>query len=249
MASVTANTLSFHFPGAFMKSMTPDIYVVDGNITLFYGSHSEGYKKDILHSSLLAQLIANGTPDTELNAYRKTLNTLFWTVNSFENRTIKKEPSSLLTLAKAGLSSALTEEQLQQLSNAFTIIKQLPDDSPIIEAILNKIQREHIPAANPDNFLPSENSTFSISTLLTIVRENKTTLSLQISFETSRSVDITILDKVISQKTILGDPETFLWSTHLLEDKYDAIRNQVTEKLGSKVDTHLFHVDPTALIH
>ncbi|EXF92426.1 hypothetical protein HK44_012270 [Pseudomonas fluorescens HK44] len=232
-----------------MKSMTPDIYLVDGNITLFYGSHSEGYKKDILHSSLLAQLIANSTPDTELNAYRKTLSIFSWATNSFENRRIKKEPSSLLTLAKTGLSSALTEEQLQQFSNVFTIIKQLPDDSPIIEAILNKTQREHIPAANPDTSLPSVKPTFSISMLLTIVRENKTTLSLQISFETSRSVDITILDQVIPEKTILGDPETFLWTTHLLEEKYDAIRNQVTEKLGSKVDTHLFHVDPTALIH
>lgn len=231
-----------------MPSTAPDIYVVDGNITLFYGVHSDNFKKDILHSSLLAQLSANSTPDTWFAAYKKTLNTLFWELKSFENRTIKKEPSSFLTLAKIGLSSALQEEQLQQLGHAFSIIKQLPDDSPIIKAILNKTQRENVPAAHPGSLIPGEKTTFTISTLLTIVCENKTTLSFHLSFKTSRAVDITILDQAISQKTILGDPETVLWSTHLLEDKYEAVRNKVIGKLGSTVDTHLFHLDPAAPI-
>ncbi|TVT83835.1 hypothetical protein [Pseudomonas sp. H3(2019)] len=232
-----------------MTSMPPDIYVADGNITLFYGSHSERFKKDTLYSSLLAQLVANSTPNTWFASYKKTLSTLFWSLNSFGNRRIKKEPSSVLTLAKIGLSSALREEQLQQLGNAFSIIKQLPDDSPIVKAILNKIQRENVPSANPGNPVAAERTTFTISTLLTIVCKNKTTLSLHISFKSYSAVDITILDQVISQRTILDDPETFLWSTSLLEDKYETVRNQVTGKLGSTVDTHLFHINPTAPIH
>ncbi|APC16192.1 hypothetical protein BLL42_10805 [Pseudomonas frederiksbergensis] len=232
-----------------MKPTAPDIYVVDGNITLFYGLHSDDFKKDILHSSLLAQLTANSTPDTWFADYKKTLNNLFWALKSFENRTIKKEPSSFLSLAKIGLSSALQEEQLQQLGHAFSIIKQLPDDSPIIKAVLNKIQRKNAPVAHPGSLIPGEKTTFTISTLLTIVCENKTTLSFHLSFKTSRAVDITILDQEISQRAILDDPETVLWTTHLQEDKYEGVRNRVTGKLGSTVNTHLFHIDPATPIH
>lgn len=234
-----------------MNYLTPDIYIVDGNIILFCGSHPESFKKDILHSSLLGQLVANTPttnntpPNTWFTAYRKTLGKLFWNQKSLGSNNIKSEPSSILSLAQIGLSGTLQREQLQQLSNAFSIIKQLPDDSLAIEAILNKIQRKNISTAGISDDRPDEKYTFTVSTLLTIVCENKTIISFQVSLETSRAVDITILDQALSKKNILGDPETTLWSTYLIEDKYASVRNQIIEKLGTKTKTHLFHIEST----
>lgn len=231
-----------------MNYLTPDIYIIDGNITLFCGSHSEDFKKDILHSSLLGQLVANTStinnthPNTWFTSYRKTLGNLFWNLKGLGNNNIKNEPSSILSLAQTGLSRTLKKEQLQQLADAFSIIKQLPDDSLAIEAILSKIQRKNISTVEIDDDRPDEEYTFTVSILLTIICENKTIISFQVSFETSRAVDITILDQTLSKKNILGDPETTLWSTYLIENKYASVRNQVIEKLGTKTKTHLFHI-------
>ena len=235
-----------------MNYLTPDTYIVDGNITLFCGSHSENFKRDILYSSLLGQLVANTStanniPSTWFASYRKTLGHLFWNLKSLGNNSIANEPSSILSLAQTGLLGVLQREQLQQLSNAFTLIKQLPDDSPAIEAILSKIQRENISTAGIGDDRRDEKSTFTVSTLLTIVCENKAIISFQVSLKTSHAVDITILDQALSEKNILGDPETTVWSTYLIEDKYASVRNQIIEKLGSKTKTNLFQVSPPAL--
>lgn len=234
-----------------MNYVTPDTYIVDGNITLFCGFHSENFKKDILHSSLLGQLVANTHthPNTWFTYYRNTLGKLFWNLKSLGNSSIKNEPSSILSLAQTGLSETLRKKHLQQLADAFSIIKQLPGDSPAIEAILSKIQRENISTAGIDDDRRDEKSTFTVSMLLTIVCENKTIISFQVSFETSHAVDITILDQALSEKNILGDPETTLWSTYLTEDKYASVRNQVIEKLGSKTKTNLFQIGPPGLTH
>jgi hypothetical protein len=235
-----------------MTYSTPDIYIVNGNITLFCGSHSENFKRDILHSSLLGQLVAdthNTHPNTWFASYRKTLGNLFWNLKSFNNKIIKNEPSSILSLAKTGLSGTLQKGQLQQLTDTFSIIKQLPDDSPAIEAILNKFQRENISNAGIGDDRQDEKCTFTVSILLTIVCENKTIISFQVSLETSHAVDITILDQALSEKNILGDPETTLWSTYLIEDKYASVRNQIIEKLGTKTKTNLFQISPPALTH
>lgn len=257
MVPVPVMTTGFHFtyPDLFMNYLTPDTYIADGNITLFCGSHSESFKKDILHSSLLGQLVANTStvnnthPNTWFASYRKTLGNLFWNLKSLGNSSIKNEPSSILSLAQIGLSGILQREQLQQLANAFSIIKQLPDDSPAIEAILNKIQRENISTAGIGDDRRDENPTFTVSTLLTIVCENKTIISFQVSLETSHAVDITILDQKLPKKIILGDPETTLWSTYLIEDKYTSVRNQIIGKLGTKTKTNLFQISPPALTH
>ncbi|VVO16556.1 hypothetical protein PS691_03843 [Pseudomonas fluorescens] len=228
-----------------MTPLSPDIYIVNGNITLFLGSHPESFKKDVLHSALLGQLVAesdNTSVDTWFAAYKKILSTLFWSLNSFENKNIKAESFSVLSLAQISLSKVLHREQLQQLTNALSIIKQLPDDSPAIAAILNKLQKKSIPTSGLGDNPGDEKTTVTISTLLTIVCENKTIISFQASFESSHTVDITILDQALPENNILGAVEITLWSTCLIEAKYASVRNQVIEKLGSKSKTHLLPI-------
>jgi hypothetical protein len=217
-----------------MKPLSPDIYIVDGHITLFLGLHPEQFKENILHASLLASLIANGTAERWLSSYTTSLGRLFWESGKFKNSRRPKSPSSVLKIATNALSEELSEKQLQQLKTALSIVTQLPSESPASNAFLSRIQTEKPPALE-------EFPSFNVSTLLTIVCENKKIVSLQLSLETSKKVDITFLEQPIRETLILGDIETSLWSTRLIEDKYASIRNQVFAKLGSKARTHLFH--------
>ncbi|MBV7567852.1 hypothetical protein [Pseudomonas sp. PDM27] len=217
-----------------MKSLSSETYIIDGNITLFLGKHSDQFKKDILHSSLLAQLLADSTPDKWLTSYRTTLEKLHWTLNGFKNHTLPKSSSSLFSIASTVLADTLQKEQLQQLSGALSNIAQLPSESPALKALLNRIQTEIAPSHGEGSL--------TVSTLLTIVCENKKTISLQISLETTRPVDISFLRQPLPEAVIQSDIETSLWTTYLSEDKYAKIRTQVVGKLGSKPQTHLFQI-------
>jgi hypothetical protein len=217
-----------------MKSLTLETYIVDGNITLFLGEHAEQFKKDILYSSLLGQLLADSTEDKWFTSYRAALDKLYWALNGFQNRTLPKKSASLLSIASTVLADKLQKEQLQQLSTALLKLTQLPNAAPAREALLNRLQKEIAPShgENPP----------TVSTLLTIVCANKKTISLQISLKTTRSVDITFLKQPLPESAIQGDIEISLWTTYLSEDKYAKIRNQVAGKLGSKLQTHLFQI-------
>ncbi|MBV6826107.1 hypothetical protein [Pseudomonas sp. PD9R] len=218
-----------------MESFASDTYVVDGNITIFFGAHSESFKKDILHSSLLGQLVADISPNTWLSSYITTLGKFYWALSKAKVSNYPKRPSSLLNIASTALPEIIQKDRLQQLSNALSAITQLPSDSPASEALMSRIQRQNAPAHD-------EAPTFTVSTLLTLVCEDKKIISLQISFETHRAVGISVLKHPLSEKIILGDIETVVWATYLSEDKYTKIRDQVIGKLGSKPQTCLFHI-------
>lgn len=218
-----------------MKTLAPDIYIVDGNITLFLGSHSEQFKEDVLHSSLLASLLADDTSKTWLSSYTTNLGRIFWELNKIGNSSHPKATTSLLKIATNSLSTKLQEKQLQQLKKALYTVMQLPSESPASNALLRRLQKE-----KPTVF--DEPPTFILSTLLTIVCENKKIISLQISLESSEEIDMTFLEQPIHETLILEDIETSLWVTCLLEDKYAPIRNQIVKKLGSKPQTHLIKV-------
>jgi len=217
-----------------MKSLLSEIYIVDGNITLFLGKHSDQFKKDILYSSLLGQLLADSTPDKWFTSYRTAIEKFYWALNGFKNHTLPKSSSSLFSIASTVLADTLQKEQLQQLSGALSNIAQLPSEAPALKALLNRFQTEIAPSHGEGSH--------TVSTLLTIVCENKKTISLQISLETTRSVDIAFLRQPLPEAVIQGDIETSLWTTYLSEDKYAKIRTQVVGKLGSKPQTHLFQI-------
>ncbi|WP_392885054.1 hypothetical protein ACF6ZU_15555 [Pseudomonas migulae] len=224
-----------------MPYSTADIYIVDGNITLFLGSHSETFKQDILHSSLLANLVSNSqsiASENWLSAYKKALGNLFWITKSSGNQLLKKQPASIIKFATPTLSSLLSATELKQLSDAFGTIKNLPEDSDALIALLNKIQHG------------SDNAN-TVCPLLTVIAANKTIISLRPVFDTIHPVNIAILDEELSQKEVLSGPQITLWVTYLAEEKYVSVRNKIIEKLGSKITTHLHHIPPyekTALL-
>jgi hypothetical protein len=233
-----------------MNTLISDVYIVDGNITIFLGAHSDTFKTNILHSSLFGQLVANSsttensTPDTWFTSYKKTLGSLFWSLISNQNLESKKKTYSIYTLAESGLSSLLNEKQFAQLASAFSVITVLPKDAQVIKAILQKTQKNNLSPVNSNN-TPHNEETFTIATLLTIVLENKTLASLYLSFKTTGTVDINILDRAIPQKQLIGDPASTTWCAYLVEGSYATISSDITKKISKHIESKILHVTAT----
>jgi hypothetical protein len=216
-----------------------EVYVVDGNITIFLGSHAETLKQDILHSSLLAHLVSSASAalDDRLGSYRKLLGSIYWTTKSNENKTLKKQPTSLLNLVKLALQEHLSLPQIAQITDCLTAIKHLPDHSRAPEAILNKLQLN-------DSDINTEH-TVNIHPFLTIAFESKAIISIQILLDASHPVSISFLDENLDKEDILSEPEINMWTAYLEEEKYDSIRKTVIDKLGCKIKTELIQVEVT----
>ncbi|RON15200.1 hypothetical protein [Pseudomonas frederiksbergensis] len=220
-----------------MPYSTPDTYIVDGNITIFLGSHSEIFKQDILHSSLLGHLISNShsiASDAWMSSYKKTLESLSWITRSTAQQLMKKQSMSILKFAKPALSGHLSTAELKELSDVLGIIKNLPKDSDAIAALLNRIQIDN----------DRQPSITTVCPLLTVISANKTVISFRLVFDTSHPVDLAILDEELSQKVVLDGPQTTQWSAYLAEEKYASVRDKIIEKLGSKIKTNLHHLTP-----
>jgi hypothetical protein len=218
-----------------MPNSTADTYIIDGNISIFIGSHSKTFKQDILYSSLLGHLVSNANSiasDVWLTSYKKNMGTLFWVTKSTANQLLRKQPASILKFAKPTLSNHFSATELKQITDALDAIKTLPKDSDALAALLNRIQHSN----------DSQPSANTVCPLLTVISANKTVISLRPVFDTSHSVDITILDEELAQKEVLNGPQISQWLTYLVEEKYASVRNKVIEKLGSKITTHLHHL-------
>jgi hypothetical protein len=232
-----------------MKDHIPDIYVVDGSITIFCGSPTNEFKNDILYSSLLSQLIANtegNSPETWFNAYKTLLGKFYWGTKTIDNQRKASTSSSIFSIINLALSNALNSSELQQLAKAFEMIKQLPSHSPVIEAIINKIQPGHLLRLSESKVDPIKASLLTVNALLTIVRNDKSLVTLQVVFQTTNIIDIGILDQPLPTEAIQGNTDTRLLCGHLMENQYSTVRDLVIQKLGSKPKTNLYHVNTEA---
>jgi hypothetical protein len=222
-------------------TITLDTYVVDGNITIFFGEHSSAFKNDILNSSLLAHLVSNPNgiaSDAWFHSYKKLLGSLSWLLKSQGTQNPKTRSVSLINLAKLTLSRYLSANQLDKMTEIFSEIKTLPDDSEILSAILNRIQSTDKNEKSPIT---------TVCPLLTIVCEDGMVISSLIRFETTNPVDVTIFDKEPPSSKITGTPTIDQWITYLQKDNYANIRKGIIEKLGSQPQTKLFHLDAAPL--
>lgn len=233
-----------------MNNLTPDIYVVDGNITIFCGSHSDTFKSDVLHSSLYSLLVSNTethVPESWFNGYKMLLEKIYWETETFKNSQTKSSAPSIFSIIEPALASTLQQSELQQIATAFSVIKQLPDDSAITKAIINKIQARCLPHLDAGKVDPTEKTPLTVSALLTIIRNDKTLVTLKATFPTTKIIDIEILDQSIPGEAMPDNIDTRLWCSHLAEEEYATARHEIIKKLGSTVDTHLFHVGAPVL--
>jgi len=222
-----------------MKKALLDIYIVNGNITIFCGSHTDSFKKDILASSLYCELVAakeSRNREVSWSTYTATVQKIGWTVNSRATQQLAFENSSLLTVIEQSTESALPQDERQALTHAFAQLIKLEPDSPAISTIVEKLQSNAtVSKANPDTAV-------STAVLLTIIRNDKTVVTQQVAFEVANGLAIDILDQPVLSAS--NDRQTNCWQLCTLLDgsQYNEVRDDVLKKLGNKMATELLHI-------
>lgn len=219
-----------------MDQPTFDIYLVNGNVTIFCGAHADKFKSDILNSSLYAELVTTQQTNDAENSwltYTDILSKFKWITNSKGSQRKEFDNARLLSLLFQSADKALPNAEREILTRVFSQIKRLESDSLAITTFLDKLNTN------------ASVATGGTHALLTIVRKDKALLSLQISFETAGVIDIDILDKPVL--TAIDDKKNNvrILRSSLDELKYSEVRDTIIKKLGSKIDTALLHI-PTS---
>lgn len=229
-----------------MNKNNLDTYLVNGNITLFCGKHTNSFKNDILHSTLYADLLATrggNNQEVQWQTYTQTLNKFSWAVTSREFQHLEFQNTRLLNIVVDSTGSALSEKEQQALSSVFSELVTLPENSSTIEAIITRLQ------ANANNRIGdiadarTKKQPASTAMLLTIVRNDKTLLTLQISFKTNDGITPGILDQPELTTIEDGKNNIRLLRSSLDERQYSQIRETIINKLGNKVQTDLLHLN------
>ena len=216
-----------------MDTSTFDLYLVNGNITIFCGIHTDKFKNDILNSSLYAELLATqrrGDREALWLTYTELVSQFKWVINSRETQRTVFDNSSLLKRLTQSAGSALPHNEQPIVTTAFSRIKKLERDSLIINTFIEKLNANGAAATGRTH------------ALLNIVRKDKTVLTLQLSFETAKVIDIDILDKPVLKSINDGKTNIRLLRSSLNELQYNEVRETVINKLGNKIITDLLHI-------
>lgn len=216
-----------------METSAFDSYLVSGNITIFVGSHTDNYKKDILASSLLAELVAGQQSNDRIASwptYTDTLKKVGWILNSRSSQRIEFINSSLFDVIDESVGSALSQDNRKELANAFSQIAALSNDSTAYKEIVEKLQKN------------AKANTASSAALLTIVRNDKTVVTLQMTFETAEALATNILNLPVLNA--ITDRKTNVWMVCSALDArhYNDVRSEVLKKLGRKIETEILHI-------
>ena len=228
-----------------MKKTAIDTWLINGNITIFCGSHTDSFKKDILASSLLGELVAaqkSKTREVSWPTYIDTVQKIAWTVNSRETQQLEFENSSLLSIVEQSAGSALPQNERQALANALVQLVNLQSDSPAARTIVEKLQQN----ATVSNTTPD--TLVSTAVLLTIIRNDKTVVTLQVAFKTDQEITIDILEQPVFNSTNEHKTNIWLMSSVLDGRQYNRVRDDVLKKLGNRMETELLQIHvPTDL--
>lgn len=223
-----------------MNYKQSNTYIVNGNIVIFLGAHTESFKEDILHACLFANLTSGSYSSAAsdwFKAYSKSLINLYWSTQSLSNKNIKKQSVSLLEsfqLADPPLTPRATQNIRDQLSS----IMQLPEDSAALCALLNRIQLQ----THED----TSQTRITLCPVVTVINEHKLISTISLLMNVSRPVAIGFLDEALPEEEILGNLQIIHWRTSLHEDHYAAVRDKIIQKLGSRIKTNIFAVETPA---
>jgi len=228
-----------------MKKTAIDTWLINGNIAIFCGLHTDNFKNDILASSLLGELVAaQKSRNREISwlIYTDTVQKIGWIVNSRATQQLKFENSSLLNIVEQSAGSALPQDERQALANALVQLVNLQSDSPAVRTIVEKLQQN----ATVSNTTPD--TLVSAAVLLTIIRNDKTVVTLQVAFKTDQEITMDILEQPVFNSTNEHKTNIWLMSSVLDGRHYNRVRDDVLKKLGNRMETELLQIHaPTDL--
>ncbi|MDB5997268.1 MAG: hypothetical protein JWP42_4404 [Pseudomonas sp.] len=214
-----------------MDKSTFDLYLANGNITIFCGEHTDEFKSDVLNSSLFAELVSTkrtNDPGTSWLTFTDIVSKLEWVIKSRETQRKEFAKTNLLNIIMQ--SAALSSDEHEALESAFSKLKSLEHDSLTTHKFIDKLN------------INMSAATGGTHTLLTIVNKQKSLLTLQVSFKSIKALGIDILDRPVLMPIADGKNNIRLLRSALDEVKYNEVRETVIKKLGSKIDTDLVHV-------
>lgn len=214
-----------------MDKSTFDLYLANGNITIFCGEHTDEFKSDVLNSSLYAELVSTkrtNDPATSWLTYTDIVSKLEWVIKSREIQRKEFAKTNLLNIIIQ--SAALSSDEYEAFESAFSKLKSLEPDSLITHKFIDKLNTNMSAA------------TGGTHTLFTIVNNEKSLLTLQVSFKSTKALGIDILDKPVLTPIEDGKTNIRLLRSSLDEIKYTEVRDTIIKKLGSKIGTDLVHV-------
>ncbi|WP_408599611.1 hypothetical protein [Pseudomonas sp. PLMAX] len=222
-----------------MNKPSLDIYIVNGNITIFCGTHSDRFKNDILNSSLFSALVA-AKPGTDRekswSTYTDTLGKLFWVVNSRNTQRLEFKNKSLLDIVDQGADGDLPNLERQALADAFSALTKLQSDSLPVKNFVAKLQANTSTATNSD-------VSVSTTAILTIVCNNKSAITLQTAFRTAHPIAIDLLDRPELTSINNGTNNFRLMRCLLDEHRYNGISAKIQDKLVKKIEAELLHIN------
>ena len=216
-----------------MKNPPSDCYLLNGNITVFCGTHTNAFKQDILNSNLYAALVASQssvTPEANWAKYRDTISKLSWTINSLESKRVDFEKSSLINLIAISAENALPSEERKIVAKAFSHIKNIDCNAPALEKLLETLNA-NVSAATGGTY-----------TTITIVRANKSVITVQMLFEVTHLIDLDLLELPVLSSIKDNNTNIRVMRSALDERQYAKLRDTIIKKLGSKIETDLIHI-------
>lgn len=229
-----------------MDTSISDTYLINGNIIIFCESHTEDFKKDILNSSLFAELVSTSkhprTPILLWSGYVDTVSKIGWITKSREFKRFEFSTTSLLKIVESGTGTSLTKEEKQTLLNAFLHLKKPPTQSTVINTILDKLKANTFVPGEEANSIASTKAPIITSTRLSIVRSNASIITLQVAFKTNDGISIDILDQPILNSIKDGKSNMWLLVSSLDAREYNKVRDAVIKKIGNHINTDLLHV-------
>jgi hypothetical protein len=231
-----------HFGEAIIKQLI-DIYLVSGNITVFFGQHTEAFKKDILHTSLCGHLLSQKLNDglTSWSTYTGTLKKLDWIGSSSELKFLKFENSSLLNIIDLCTGKTLKTNERAILDTILIKLARLPSDVPAAKSITNRLELNASDVSYTTGSRSPFKQSYATSVTLTIVFDNKKVATLQVSFKTDDLIGLDIL----TNPTLKALDEVYnsrLLISTINEHRYNTRRAQIAKKLGDKMLTELLHI-------
>ncbi|MGE8068528.1 hypothetical protein [Pseudomonas sp. NPDC089569] len=227
-----------------------DIHLINGNITLFIGAHTEPFKKDILNSSLLGELasISKQSNSKELlwADYVDTVGKIGWIIKSREFKRQEFPTKCLLKIVELGMGSLLSKEEKQTLATAFSQLKKTEGHSSAIKSFLDKLHTNAF-VANEETTAPgSTQSPVATSTRLTLITHNASIITLQVAFKTRDGIGIDILDQPLLDTIKDGNTNLWLMVSSLDARQYENVRATVIKKIGNRINTDLLQVAKSA---
>jgi hypothetical protein len=216
-----------------MEHTVFDSYLVNGNITFFCGPHTDSFKTDILASSLLAELIAGQQSSNRVvswSTYTDTVKKVGWILNSRSTQRIEFKKNSLFDVVDQSAGNALSQNDRAALANALSQLAAFPDSSPVCKKIVEKLQEN------------ANGTTTSTAALLTIIRTDKTVVTLQVTFQTADTIGMDILNQSVLNAIPDNKTNTWLTCSSLDTRQYNDVRSEVLKKLGRKIETEILHI-------